>query len=202
MDYESADDVRLRLVGSIVKYNGVPVKVEEVVDKNVVMVTDLTTGKTSTIKWKELDLTPSALPLGYVQVDNDTVVLATRRPVRRYKQGLTNDNLHAVLVMQQPRRGRGEAPRGGRGNYPLNPANDAVVKTMMGKFTDIGQAFQKVRSGASTIQAFSKDWAVGTDDGELCVVYRGEVVGFVTDTTLVLRPDRTYLKESLELCLK
>lgn len=213
MDYESADDVRLRLGGSVVSYQGHPVKVEDVLDRQSVSILDLVTGKNANVKWKDLNLEPSSLPLGYVQVDDDTVVLVTRRPCRRYKQGLTSENIHAVRVLRRPARVRADIPdvirvqgqaahAGGRGDYNISPTQSQLVKTMMGNFTDIGTAFQRVRSDNSRIQAFSKDWAVGREDGDVCLVYRGEVVGFVTDTSARLKPERGYLKESLELCLK
>lgn len=208
MNYESQDDVRLRLGGSVVAYQGHPVKVEDVVDRQRVLVTDLVTGNTNTVKWQDLNLEPSALPLGYVQVDDDTLALVTRRPCRRYKQGLTVENIHAVRVLGR-RRGRPEpeqaprgAPAGGRGDIAIAPTQRQLVNTMMGKFTEIGTAFQKVRSEAARVQAFSKDWAVGREDGDLCIIYRGEVVGFATDNSIRLKPERSYLKESLELCLK
>lgn len=211
MNYESQDDIRLRLGGSVVSYNGRPVRVEDVVDRHHVAVTNLVTGKTDTVKWRELNLEPSALPLGYVQVDDDNLVLVSRRPCRRYKQGLTVENIHAVRVLQTaPRRAMARREEGapvavavgGRGNYNISPTDSKLVLTMMSQFPDIGTAFQKVRSGKSNCQAFSKDWAVGREDGDMCLVYRGEVVGFVTDTTVRLKPERSYLKEGLELCLK
>lgn len=206
MNYESQDDVRLRLGGSVVGYQGHPVKVEEVVDRQRVLVTDLVTGNTNTVKWQDLNLEPSALPLGYVQMDDDTLALVTRRPCRRYKQGLTSENIHAVRVLGR-RLGRAElevpmGPAGGRGNIAISPTQRQLVNTMMGKFTEIGTAFQKVRNEDARVQAFSKDWAVGREDGDLCIIYRGEVVGFATDNSIRLKPERSYLKESLELCLK
>lgn len=219
MKYESADDVRLRLSGTVVAYQGKPVQVGDVVDKNSVSIQYLQGGNTAVVKWADLDLEPSSLPLGYVQVDDNTLVLCSRRPTRRYKQGLTMENLHAMRVLKPqrgrrggreehapmaepaPRRATVRHPAGGRGDYPMSPTSDALVKTMMGRFTEVSTAFQKVRTGRAEVQAFSKDWAVGKDDGEMCLVFRGEVVGFVTDTTVRLKPERGYLKESLQLCL-
>lgn len=199
MKYESSDDVRLRLYHSVVAMEGMPVYVIDVHDKFSVEIHNLVTGKRSDVKIEQLDLDPSHLPLGYVQVDDETLVIASRKPSRRYKQGLTQENLHSVNVVSKTRRGE---PRGARATFPLAVSNDALIRTMQGKFTPIGDAFQKVRSHSAKVQAFSKDWAVSEDAGDLCLLYRGEVVGFANDDKAILLPERAYLKESLALCLK
>lgn len=191
MQYESEADVQTRLQGSVVSDAGQPVQVEGTEGKEHVVVTNLVTGKSYKKKWRELDLAPSSLPLGYVQVDDETLLLTTRKPLRRYKQGLSRESLHCVRLQLKGK------PDVERNRVGLSTTNGALVKTMLGQFTSVGEAFQKVRTGRSPAQAFSRDWAIAIEDGDLCVVYRGEIVGFATDTTVRLRPDRVYLKESL-----
>ena len=195
MRYESADDVRLRLHRSVVAHNGKPVVVEDVLGINEVVITYLDSGDHANVRVDSLDLDPSHLPLGYVFSEGKLFV-ASRKPCRKYKQGLTNENFHYREVMGKVEFG-GRAPRMGR---DLSHVSKAVVKTMMGQFPDVGTAFQSVRKGSAKMLPFSREWAVG-DDGDLCVLYRGEVVGYVTDTAVRLLPERAYLKESLELCL-
>lgn len=194
MRYESADDVRLRLHRTVVAHNGKPVMVDEVLGINEVAITYLDTGKNARVPVDTLDLDPSHLPLGYVTAEDGKVYLTSRKPCRKYKQGLNNENFHCREVLGKAGLG---APRP---RLAISPSSQSVVKTMMGKFEDIGTAFQSVRKGKSKLIPFSREWAVG-DNGDLCVIYRGEVVGYVTDTAVRLLPERAYLKESLQLCL-
>jgi hypothetical protein len=190
--YESTDDVRLRLQRSIVAYKGAPVHVDEALSKTVVQVTSILTGDTFKALVKDLDLRPSSLPLGYVTVE-DKVYLTSRKPCRKYKQGLTQENFHYREVLGKA----GLAPRGG-----LSVTNRAVARTMTGVFADIGEAFSDVRKGVKKVVPFSREWAVADCEDELCLMYRGEVVGYAGDVSVRLLPERYYLKESLELCLK
>lgn len=194
MRYESAEDVKLRLHRSIVGLKGQPVHVDEVLSRTMVQVSYILTGDTERVEVKDLDLSPRSLPLGYVSVD-DRVFLTSRKPCRRYKQGLTMENFHVKEVLTKP------AGRIARPRPDLSPTNRAVARTMVGQFCDVGSAFQLVRTGTSRIVPFNREWAVADSDGELCVLYRGETVGYVTASSVKLLPERAYLKESLELCL-
>lgn len=193
MRYESSRDVELRLRHSVVMCNERPVMVMDVQSVSRVMVQDILSGNHFETDVDKLDLQPSHAPLGYVMAGDD-VYMAYRKPVRKYKQGLTNDNLLVKGVLQK----RPEMLR----RRPINFASRELAKTMVGDFPDIGKAFKLVREGENKIVPFSRDWAVAEEDGDLCIVFRGEVVGYATDNSVKLLPERFYLKESLELCLK
>jgi len=194
MRYESVDDVRLRLHRSVVAFKGNPVHVDEVIDKNTVQVSNLLNGETQVARVSDLDLGPSSIPLGYVHAYGE-LFLTMRKPCRRYKQGLTQENFHVKRVLL----GNNKDAKPVRG---LNPTSRSVARTMKGDFADIGDAFQSVRKGEKKIVAFNREWAIAEQEGDLCLVYRGEVVGFAGATSVKLNPERAYLKESLELCLK
>lgn len=191
MRYESEADVKTRLYNTVVVHNKRPCLVVGVEDKNTVVVQDLETERHSNAKVAELDLDPSHAPLGYV-MHGAEVYIAMRKPTRRYKQGLSGENLVVRPVLEDGREGRL-----GR----LHFASKAIGKTMLGEFPDVGTAFQKARSGEARIVPFHRDWAVGTHDYELSLVFRGEVVGYVLDESVKLLPERFYLKESLEVAL-
>ncbi len=193
MRYESTRDVELRLRHSVVLFERKPVIVMDVQDVENVVVQDILSGDDKRAKVAELDLQPSHAPLGYVMTPHG-VYMAMRKPVRKYKQGLTQDNLIVKGVLQK----RGEdVPR-----RPVHFSSIELAKTMIGDFPDIGKAFQAVRSGDKKIVPFSRDWAVADHEDDLSIVFRGEVVGYATDNSVKLLPERFYLKESLELCLK
>lgn len=193
MRYESTRDVELRLRHSVVLFERKPVIVMDVRDVENVVVQDILSGDDKHAKVSELDLQPSHAPLGYVMTPHG-VYMAMRKPVRKYKQGLTQDNLIVKGVLQK----RGEdVPR-----RPVHFSSVELAKTMVGDFPDIGKAFQSVRSGDKKIVPFSRDWAIADHEDDLSIVFRGEVVGFATDNSVKLLPERFYLRESLELCLK
>lgn len=194
MRYESGDDVKLRLQRSVVCLKGQPVHVDEVADAKHVMVTKILSGEQEMVLVAELDLDPSHLPLGYVMADGK-VYMTSRKPCRKYKQGLTSENFHVKEVLSK------EVVKA-RPRPELAPHSKAVARTMTGQFPDVGTAFQRVRAGQSKVMPFSREWAVGDEGGELCIIYRGEVVGYVTANSVKLLPEKFYLKESLELCLE
>lgn len=193
MRYESTRDVELRLRHSVVMYQGRPVMVMNVEDVNSVIVEDILEGEAKRVKVSDLDLQPSSAPLGYV-LAGDNVFMAMRKPVRKFKQGLTQENMIVRPVSFKRR----DEPLRGRG---VHFGSREVAKTMIGDFPDIGKAFQDVRSGRMSIVPFSRDWAVADVEDDLSIVFRGEVVGYATDNSVKLLPERFYLKESLELCL-
>lgn len=193
MRYESTRDVELRLRHSVVLFERKPVIVMDVQDVENVVVQDILSGDDKRAKVAELDLQPSHAPLGYVMTPHG-VYMAMRKPVRKYKQGLTQDNLIVKGVLQK----RGEdVPR-----RPVHFSSIELAKTMIGDFPDIGKAFQAVRSGDKKIVPFSRDWAVADHEDDLSIVFRGEVVGYATDNSVKLLPERFYLRESLELVLR
>lgn len=191
MRYESEQDVKTRLGNSVVMHNGRPVYVIGTESKEVVIVQDLETEKHSKVKVAALDLDPSHAPLGYVTDDYGDVYVAMRKPARRYKQGLTGENLVLKSVLKDD----------GARRRMIHFASKNIGRTMLGKFEDVGDAFQKTRSGEVKVSPFHRDWAVGVDEGELALLFRGNVVGFVLDTSVKLLPECFYLKESLEVAL-
>lgn len=187
MRYESVDDVRLRLHRSVVRLGDSPVFVEDVIGLKDVMVTHLLSGNTEKVKVDKLDLSP--VPLGYVLTEERGLLLATRKPTRKFKQGLTQENLFTKSVLSDsPAR--------------LIYTSKSMAKTIVGDYPTVGDAFQRVRSGSIKACPFSREWAVADNGEDLCVVFRGEVVGYVGDNFLRILPERAYLKESLQLCLK
>lgn len=193
MRYESTRDVELRLRHSVVMYQGRPVMVMNIEDVNSVIVEDILEGEAKRVKVSDLDLQPASAPLGYV-LSGENVFMAMRKPVRKFKQGLTQEN----MIVRPVSFGRRVEALRGRG---VHFGSKEVAKTMIGDFPDIGKAFQDVRSGRMSIVPFSRDWAVADVEDDLSIVFRGEVVGYATDNSVKLLPERFYLKESLEICL-
>lgn len=181
MRYESTDDVKLRLGSSLVrKMDGSPVYVQGVESRNEVVVHNCHSGRKERLSVEELDLTP--VPLGYVESDGE-VMYVTRKPTRRYKQGLTTENMVVRDVM--------------RNSFTRLPVNDkGLCKAIMNNYPKVEEAFQECRAG-KRIVPFSREWAVANYKDDLCVMHKGIVVGYVGDDNVMLSPDKYFLKESL-----
>ena len=181
MRYESEADVKLRLHSSLVrKLDGVPVYVQAVESRNEVVVHNCQSGRKERITIDQLNLTP--VPLGYVESD-DEVFYVTRKPTRRYKQGLTTENMVVKDVM--------------RNSFTRLSVNDkGLCKAIMGNYPAVEEAFQECRAG-KRIVPFSREWAVANYKEDLCVMHKGVVVGYVGDDNVMLSPDKYFLKESL-----
>lgn len=191
MRYETEGDVKARLYNTVVMYKKRPVLITGVEDAETVVVQDLLTERHSEVPLKDVDLEPSHAPLGYVMHGED-VYLAMRKPSRKFKQGLTGENLIVRAVLQKgPQRAQ---------RVRFNYASKAIGRAILGEYPSIEDAFQKARQGASTVP-YHRDWAVGTHDDELSLIFRGEIVGYVLDNSVKLLPERFYLKESLEVSL-
>lgn len=180
MRYESEADVKLRLQQSLVRKGKEPVYVQAVENKDTVVIHNCVTGRKERVDVSELDLSP--VPLGYVISDGE-VVYVTRKPTRRYKQGLTTENMVVRDVL--------------RNRFTKLSVNDkGLCKTVLGTYPSVEEAFQECRNGKDIIP-FSREWAVANYKDELCVMHKGNVVGYVGDESVMLSPDKYYLKESL-----
>lgn len=211
MRYESERDVKLRLENSVVMWERRPVIVTAAESLEMVIVQDILTERNSRVRLEALDLSPASAPLGYTVSDTGRVLFAMRKPSRRFKQGLTQENFFAFNALEKPSdrefaemfAAAGRAPRAARMvGDAIHPFSKSIARTIMGQFPDIGEAFQSVRKGQKNIVPFHREWAVGEKHDDLCLFYRGDVVGYVGDGSVKLLPEKFYLKECLELCLR
>lgn len=180
MRYETQEDVNLRLNKSLVRKGDVPVYVQAVEDRETVVVHNCFTGRKEKLSVAELNLTP--VPLGYFITD-DEVCYASRKPTRRYKQGLTNENVRVLTAFNKRA-------------IAVSMNDKGLCKAIMGHYPSIEEAFQRCREGADIVP-FSREWAVANYKDELCVMYKCEVVGYVGDNNVMLLPEKYFLKESL-----
>lgn len=202
MRYESDKDIELRLNGSVVMYNKRPVLVQGVLGNGIVRITDTINDQSGDVKVTELDLNPSSMKLGYVLAEGK-LFFAQRRPVRKFKQGLTRENLFVFDALDKPNdKDMIGIMRGGGGRPHIHPGSASFARAILGEYPDVGTAFTKVREGKAKALPFSREWAVADKDDELCLLFRGDVVGYVGKDSVKLNREHFYLKESLELCLK
>lgn len=190
MRYETANDANSRLANTLVSLKtGEPFYIMGCETATSAVGKNLVTKKKETRSLDEVNLVP--VKLGYV-FTGETVAYVMRKPTRKYQQGLNRHNIVVSTLKKDEGEGR-PRPR-----YEFDLAGQEICQTILGKYPDVGTAFQKVRSGEKEAMAFSREWAVGTDGVDIIVYHKASVVGFVTNTSVKLLPEYAFLKESLE----
>ena len=155
--YHNINDARMRLQGSIVRYLGEPVVVEEIDPDMSVFLRRLEDGLVTRHGPKEGEEVASVLealdtrpvPLGFVNITPNCAVHVSRKPCRRWKQGLVREN---ALVMNIT-----------RSTYPSSQIfrSSALVKTIRGKYPSYTDCLREVLASDRTIsQAFGRNWAL------------------------------------------
>jgi hypothetical protein len=113
--------------------------------------------------------------LGFINVQG-CVLYASRLPVRRYKAGLTRENLRLENVPYAPAPGRGDQI-----GYISSLTSVELGDCIQGKYPDIGKAFEMAVEYKGTF-AFDRQFAI---DNAGRVYYKTSRVGTVT------RPPKT-----------
>lgn len=196
MRYESMRDVELRLKNSVVMCGGRPVIVTNVASIKDVIIQDILNESEASVKIADLDLAPSSAPLGYI-MKGDKLLMGMRKPVRKYKQGLTTENMLTWDVAEPPtdeQLCRGLPTQ-------IRAYDKAVGKCILGAYGDIGDVFKSVRDGDKRFAPFHRNWAVAMMDDDLSILHRGRLAGFITDTSVRLLPECFFLQESLSEAL-
>mgnify|MGYP001593738418 CR=1 FL=1 len=174
MDYDSQEYAASRLNGTVVLCSGKPVKVLAVEDDMSVLVETLHKKEIKTLPLSSLSF--EDIKLGYVNYQSGAMFVV-RRPVRKPRQGLSNENLYNSIL--------------GSTNVPVHTLHSTIINS----FPTISSAIKKVLGGASRC-AFSRDFCI--KEG-MVVEYKGCYdIGEVNDELcLTLKTNFNYLKERL-----
>lgn len=165
-----------RLENSLVRtVGGVPVFIEQISGDGICTGSTLN-GMPMALKLRELNVLP--VPLGYINFEN-TAVYTCRKPARKWKQGLTSDNLYFV--------GGGNKIREA---WPF----PSLEKTINNVYPSVDVA-AKVAKKNQSYCAFHRDFAVSSGQ-QLC--YKGVVVGDINGKDVTLSRQYEYLVEYLE----
>lgn len=156
MNYQSATlaDLVTILKDSIIRYKGVPVVVNEVLDRPrgfmlaICPLTDRFNNKNVSINSKNLDYTP--VPLGYCNSEFGAEWLY-RRPARSYRQGLHSVNIGARAFEEE------RSCVGNKGLYI-----EEVEKCIRGVFPSLQEAIKVVRETGRSC-AFSRSSCIRKD---------------------------------------
>lgn len=176
------NDAVMRLNNSVVKHNGIPVYITSAAKRNCMCI-DLTTGEDIVVPTKDLDLMP--VSIGNIQVGN-SFIYCQRMPTRRFKQGLSSENLQSKdtpWVVQNVRN-------------ILKSKN--IADTILNNFDSVSYAIDKVIKDRTHVSvAFSLRWGIGMVKGVPRLFYKGDEVGVFDNGDIHLFRKYVFLKEDL-----
>lgn len=159
--YSCDSDARMRLNGTIVRYNGLPVKLD-VKTKDHAKAVPLDGHSPFIIDCNSPHLDISSVPLGMVD-DGRRIDYIARRPFRCQRQGVHTGDLMVCSISSSKQ------------DY-----NKSQAKALHDMIMDDYPGFDDCLDGG----AFDRDWCVPyrTEGAVRQVVYRGSVVGFFDKT--------------------
>lgn len=193
MIYKDKYYAKARLHGTVIRVNGVVVYLQYV-DDWTYSCTDLakSTSKNIDLSKAEVDLTP--LPLGFVNKRGCSYYLS-RSPVRRWKQGLSNESLKTTEVPLD------EEVRARVGLGLLTSRE--IVACISNKYPTLLEAYKKVSEGRCSAMAFHRRFAITRNKGDMCDLwYKTKPVGTISRNGVRLISKYSYLKEMIEEILK
>lgn len=196
--YGTRDEAERRLHNTIVGFDGLPVHVVDVQGGRNIRVGFRVHpyGESSDVVYEELDDPRfnrfETLPLGFVNYfDRSTglnTAYAERLPVRRQKQGISNENLNTATLIG-----------GIRLDYTRVTRSDAFVEMVTGVYPTMTDALEHMIPGSSV--AVSREYAIHqSESGMLSLYWRREQVGIIFKGEIYVQPGRQYLTESIIEC--
>ena len=181
------EDLGMRLVESLIRYRGQPAYVAGS-EGNTLLLTLTRQNETVRVPLPDAGIDVRPVPLGYVN-GNSKCWFVTRKPERRYKQGLTSRSMSITGPEMSMHTSRFLTCVG-------------FAKTVLGEYPDYSNALRSVRRRNGS-KAFSRRFALAWDRelGEVMLCHRGKRVGQVQDGRPVLSERNQYLQEELEAAL-
>lgn len=182
--YGTREEAERRLHGTIIGFDGVPVTVVEITGRTAIRVGFVRHPFTGNTEYAELDDPRfnrfETLPLGFVNYFDRTTgmntAFAERLPVRRQKQGLSNENLNVSTLVG-----------GLRLDYSRVTASEAFAEMTAGVYPTMDAALEAMVPGSSV--AVSRDFALRQAEGGLVSLFcRREEVGLLFRGDVYVQP--------------
>lgn len=177
--FESERDAAMRIAGTVVRYEGKSVFVEEVTGEERCRVYFPKEDETKTLNYNDPRFDYSSVPLGYVN-HRGHAHYTMRQPHRRWKQGVGRDCF--------------KVKSGERGVFNSRGMHDAVE----GIYPSFDEACRLVRDEGATSVAYHRDWAIKRGDGYFRLMYKGTQVGKIVSSKPVFKTTHRFLKECYE----
>lgn len=191
MKYDNVDYARERLSNTVVRIKKQVVYLSHH-DGWSYRATDISTRKNQIVDIRKIEIDIKPIPLGYINFQG-SAYYASRRPVRRWKQGLSEDAISFNYVDAD---GKVLDPHM-RGVISSKNLADCVNNI----YPTLKEAYLKVYSGKCAGVAFSRVFAIShsSNKNNPCVLlYKGAVVGVVNYKGINLDSRYYFLKELLE----
>jgi hypothetical protein len=170
MPKASHDDLCQMFDNTVSMYKNKPYNIIHISRDCTALVRNLLTQRESRIKIDEDNWTAPMQRLGFINIQGSCLYL-TRNPIRRYKTGLSKENLNVATLPELP------YPRGAMQAMTKVKELDCIElgDCIMGKYPSFEEALQEVQSGVSAM-AFDRQFAV---DNRGNVFYKTQHVGMV-----------------------
>ena len=189
------EHANLYLSGSIIRVDGVPVRVEEVIYKSYInrrvlyyhRVGKKEKVKNISIRSPRVDMNP--IPLGFVNFSEfgliKKAIRTYRVPARQWRIGLTAENLKIVPSMFD--------------NFTMKRKIMESIhfkNSVCGNFPNIEEIIEMIKNKKATSQAFSRDFAI--EKNNLKFIQLKDPVGKIFKGEAMLFDDYLYLSQLLE----
>lgn len=190
----NTDHASLYLVGSIIRIDGLPVRVENIEYKNSLRRQILfyhSIGKREKVKSISLESTRvdmNPIPLGFInykEFGENKAIRAYRIPSRQWRIGLTAENLRII-------------PNTLDGFQIKRKIIESIYfkQSVCGNFPNIEEIIKMIKDRKATSQAFSRDFAI--DKKHLKFIQLKNHVGKIFREEVMLFDDYLYLSQLLE----
>lgn len=164
----SLEDLRQMFDGTLSIHKNKPYYVHKVNNGFIARCTNLLTQREELLPIHEENFGPPTQRLGYVNVHNN-VAYCTRTPIRRYKAGLSTDNLQVRTFHGKYDDGTAVAKVHVAGMRGVELAD-----CILGKYPTISEAYTSIKDGGAFAVAFDRQFAICKDG---YVWYKGTNVG-------------------------
>ena len=178
MYYDNIEYARGRLKNCVINLeDGRPIYVLDIEGPDRVHVHHLVDEERSTVKIKDIDLTP--VKLGWINI-GESSLYAVRMPIRGvWKQGLCRDNIKFL------------SPFSGRAYCPI--PSPSLGLTILGQYPTFEKVVKTVDKSTKCV-AFSRNWALSASS----LLYKGRIVGSHDRGSLLLNRQNEYLEDTLK----
>ena len=198
IEYDSLEEVTMRLGSTIVRYDGEPVYVSNVSmgDDGVPRIHILPLPVKTMNDYDEVRAEPKTLRkvvnsrhfdfepflLGYANLAKWGAIFLTRAPVRKFKQGLNSGNLVNDKGV----------------NFKTLMADEGFKQALKNEYPTLGEAVSKAKAKSITV-AFCRELAVSSRElGYFILEYKGTECAFSEDGSVFKLPEQfQYLKQVL-----
>jgi hypothetical protein len=166
------EDIKARLGGTIIRYKGIPVKVE-VQDLGQLALFSLEGHGliASNVDPEDVNIDISSLTLGYLNIDHPDYKLAVylkREPARQYRQGIDVQRLTQTVLRSN-----------GAGVHPKILEGKCLVDCVANNYPSFSQAMKLLVEKGFFSVALSRDVAVQREYDKLKVFVKEIEVGYV-----------------------